>query len=305
MKASDRASFFLKTFGEAVLRDASGHSIALSSKPLALLVLLRLNTPQSRGELMRMLWEDLPGDARNALSQALSVLRRLFPDLPRGKRWAEWSGRDRIVCDVDVLLTGWRDPNARWRAVFAYDGPFLKNFRIAEGEQHFREWIEQQRLKYEQAFRRLWELEVGRAEAEKLWDNLDTLARHAVEVDPLWQPGHAARIRALASNGETDAAHSYYNMVHRILQSQNESIHQELYESGLRIDEWATLATVPAESRVNHEDLSVVADLDAVPPQLLAELLGALDEAHRALGGGGYVIRRAFTGSEAVVGAVS
>jgi hypothetical protein len=49
--------------------------------------------------------------------------------------------------------------------------------------------------------------------------------------------------------------------------------------------------------------LAVVADLNAFPPELLAELLAALDELHRAHGGGGLRILRAQTGAELTAGA--
>lgn len=52
----------------------------------------------------------------------------------------------------------------------------------------------------------------------------------------------------------------------------------------------------------SEEDLLVIADLDAAPVEVTIELMGALDELHRALGGGGLVIRTAHAGSTAAVG---
>jgi hypothetical protein len=49
-------------------------------------------------------------------------------------------------------------------------------------------------------------------------------------------------------------------------------------------------------------DLHLIADLDAVPPDVVVELMAALDEMHRALGGGGLAIRDASTGSVATAG---
>jgi hypothetical protein len=46
----------------------------------------------------------------------------------------------------------------------------------------------------------------------------------------------------------------------------------------------------------------IVADLDEVPADLVAEFMGALDELHRAAGGGGLEIRSSFTGSDRVAG---
>lgn len=47
------------------------------------------------------------------------------------------------------------------------------------------------------------------------------------------------------------------------------------------------------------DDLLLIADLDALPPLVLTELLAALDELHRAYGGGGLIISTAHTGSAA------
>jgi len=46
------------------------------------------------------------------------------------------------------------------------------------------------------------------------------------------------------------------------------------------------------------QPLAVIADLEAVPAEIVIELLSALDELHRAHGGGGLRILRAHTGSE-------
>lgn len=49
-------------------------------------------------------------------------------------------------------------------------------------------------------------------------------------------------------------------------------------------------------------ELLLIADLDAVPAGVVAELMGALDHVHRAYGGGGLEIRTVNTGSTAIVG---
>jgi DNA-binding winged helix-turn-helix (wHTH) protein len=86
-------SYFLRTFGSAVLEDASGRSIALPPKPLALLVVLRLHAPESRRGLERFLWQGGRGDTSNAMSQALGTLRRHFPAARQGCLRLAWSGK--------------------------------------------------------------------------------------------------------------------------------------------------------------------------------------------------------------------
>lgn len=59
-----------------------------------------------------------------------------------------------------------------------------------------------------------------------------------------------------------------------------------------------TSHTVPADS----SEIVVLADLDAAPASLVAELMASLDEMHRALGGNGLEIRSVETGSSASAG---
>jgi hypothetical protein len=54
----------------------------------------------------------------------------------------------------------------------------------------------------------------------------------------------------------------------------------------------------------DSRDLVLIADLDAVPAAAITEFIAALDELHRAHGGGGLKIRSARTGLEAFAGVV-
>jgi hypothetical protein len=86
-------------------------------------------------------------------------------------------------------------------------------------------------------------------------------------------------------------------------------------EEGLGLNGWVPAEFVHAadplgtvehfvpKSWLEEPPIAVVADLDAVPPELIAELIAALDELHRAHGGGGLRILRAQTGSEVREGA--
>jgi Flp pilus assembly protein TadD len=80
----------------------------------------------------------------------------------------------------------------------------------------------------------------------------------------------------------------------------------------------AILAELTGESEANKEPtdsspqdtswlaestpLAFLVDLDQVPPEIVAELLAAMDELHRANGGGGLKVGNSCTGSEALVG---
>lgn len=235
------SGLYLKTLGGGVLRKGDGQTIDLPPKPFAVLVLLRLQTPLSRRDLERFLWQGVAGDSGNALSQALLPLRRHFPDLPKGKGAFAWPGRESLACDVDVLTAGERDADARRAAVLAYEGTFLKDFRTEEGEEEFRHWVQQRQDAYEALFRRLWQDEAADAVAAGRWAELERLARHAVALDRFWQPGHAALLRALASGGHPDAAHRHYGNVRRQLEEEDGGypLDEVLRDAGARIDDWA------------------------------------------------------------------
>ncbi|CAA9329094.1 MAG: hypothetical protein AVDCRST_MAG68-2396 [uncultured Gemmatimonadetes bacterium] len=279
---------FLKTLGGAVLRDGDGRTIDLPPKPLAVLVLLRLHDFASRRELERLLWQGVAGDTSNSLSQALGALRRYFPDLPRGKGSVSWTGRELLACDVDVLKRGEREPSARWDAIFAYQGIFLKGFRAEVGEGEFRLWVAQRQDELEVLFRRLWEEEVADAVAGERWDQLEKLGRHAVALDRFWQRGHAALVRALASNGNSDAARRHFGGVRRQLEEDEDGgyeLEEVLEEAGARIEEWAApspgvraLLAEPAEPPM--EPVPVSASESDLGAPVVQRKVGAVDDPH-------------------------
>jgi DNA-binding SARP family transcriptional activator len=244
-----KSGLYLKTFGGGVLLDGDGQTLDLAPKPLAVLVLLRLQTPLSRRDLERFLWQGVAEDSGNALSQALLPLRRRFPDLPKGKGAFVWPDREGLPCDVDVLHAGQRDVEARRAAVLAYEGTFLKDFRTEEGEEEFRHWVQQRQDEYEALFRRLWQAEVAGAVAGEGWAELEKLARHAIALDRYWQPGHAALVRALASGGHADAARRHYGNVCQQLEQEDGGypVDAVLLDAGATIDEWTAAVTRRAD----------------------------------------------------------
>ena len=285
------SSYLLKTFGGAILKDASGRTIDLQPKPLALLIVLRLHAPASRRELERFLWQGGSGDTSNSLSQALGPLRRLFPDLPRGRGSFLWAGREQLTCDVDVLRNGDLNRAARWDAILVYQGVFLKDFRTEEGEAEFRQWVQQRQDEFETLFRRLWQEEAAQVVTEEGWERLEKLARHAVALDRYWQPGHAALVRALASSGSREAARRHFAGIRRHLEEEDGGypLDEELEEAGARIDEWAASAprvqavvsmstdpgVVSAAASVTEDPLPLKAEPPATEARMPTEVTGA------------------------------
>jgi DNA-binding SARP family transcriptional activator len=237
-------NLFLKTFGGAVLKDSSGRVVEIAPKEMGLLVLMRLYAPETRREAVRFLWQGVKGDGGNSLSQALTPLRPIFKDLPKGKGRFVWPGRDQLDCDVDILKRGETDPDARREAIAAYTGIFLKDFRVEEGEEEFRRWVQQRQDEFEVLYRRLWQQEAADAEERRDWARLEALGRRAMELDPYWQPAPAALVRALAGMGDADAAHRCFATVRAQLEADcgEDTLEEVLLEAGSRIDTWAALA---------------------------------------------------------------
>jgi DNA-binding SARP family transcriptional activator len=225
---SVRSGLFLRTLGGAALLDADGREVRLQRKQLAVLVLLRLLPAGrlNRAELERLLWLRVPGDPSNSLSQALGPLRDHLPDLSKGKGPLAWPGRHALACDVDVLMAGDGGPEARRAAIAAYRGVFLKDFTSARrpeaGEEEFRHWVDQQQERYEAVFRRLLADEAAEAEGAGCWQEVERLARSAIDVDRHWPHPHALLLRALAGSGQPEAARRHFDALVRQLQADAE-----------------------------------------------------------------------------------
>jgi hypothetical protein len=94
---------------------------------------------------------------------------------------------------------------------------------------------------------------------------------------------------------EYDSLHPYRS---RILHRKFELNNSRLMASIIR----EALERIPPTTGSYSGELHLLADLDAVPASVVAELMGALDELHRAHGGGGLEIRMTHTGSAAAAG---
>jgi len=201
-------------------------------KTAALLAWLALHPgpAHSREVLAEMLWPDEEPDAvRDRFRQALAALRRaLEPEVVPGgsvllaDRMEVRLNRAGVQTDVEAFETalsaasGVQHPDMRLahllQAIDLYRGELLPGY--------YEDWMQRERYRladrYRGAMREAAELLARRGEI----DHALSLARRAVEADPLQEEAHAQVMRLYAQAGRlTDAARQYHQL-ERILQEQ-------------------------------------------------------------------------------------
>jgi serine/threonine-protein kinase len=142
----------LRVLGGPQLVSADGrvlHTVLAQPKRLALLAFLavdRRSPTHQRDELLALLWPDLPDDkARNALSQALSFLRRAVGDTTIVSIGVDAVGvdRTRVSCDAASLM----EASARGdheRVLELFRGDLLHGLHV-DGVPALDRWIEAER----------------------------------------------------------------------------------------------------------------------------------------------------------------
>jgi serine/threonine-protein kinase len=160
----------VRTLGVVEARDAAGRPLAVSPKPLALLVYLALARPpgpQQRDRLVALFYPETDeAHGRHALRQLLAELRAALGAeiLTNGDRQTAGANRTALTCDAwtfeQAVTTG--DFRA---AVAAYGGPFLEGFHLS-GCPEFEEWVAAERMRLRMAFTGTLEQLALRAGAE-------------------------------------------------------------------------------------------------------------------------------------------
>lgn len=122
-----------------------GRRRAVPNKGLVLLALVLLGGPQTRDDLIRLLWPDLtPTKARNNLRVLLSTLRGLSPDLLEVDRLGVRSARlwsDVLVLEGAALAGQAGETPDLWR------GPLLDGVPLPSGTE-VAEWVRAQRARW-------------------------------------------------------------------------------------------------------------------------------------------------------------
>ena len=142
----------IRTLGSLSLVDSDGQemtSVLSQPKRFSILVYLAANRPvglHRRDSLLTMFWPEVPESrARNALSQALSFLRRNIPPGTLVSRGVDEVGVDPEKIQVDTLAFQRALEDGAWaEALEMYGGDFLRGLHVA-GALDFEEWMQVER----------------------------------------------------------------------------------------------------------------------------------------------------------------
>lgn len=218
----------LKTLGALDLVGAGGAETRLlaQSKRTALLVYLRLAHPGElirRDALLAVFWPELDEThARNALSQALSFLRRSLGDGAVVTRGVEEVGIDsgRLGCDVLDFRSAIDDGN--WaKALQHYRGEFLEGLHVV-GAPGFSDWLENERLRLrEMAAAACWRRADELIEAGALVE-AERTAQRALRLVPTDETPVRDFVTALAEAGDRGAALRFFERFKELLTAELE-----------------------------------------------------------------------------------
>jgi DNA-binding SARP family transcriptional activator/TolB-like protein len=212
----------LHTLGRLEARSDGGSLGTLLAQPkrmalLAHLVLARPRGFRRRDTLVALFWPDLPERrARNALSQALSFLRRELKDDVVTTRGTEDVGIDRARVRCDAIAFEEAVAEERWsRAMALYGGDLLPGLHVAGSA--FDQWLEVERSRLRAlAAGAAWALahatlgDGGVAEAERV-------ARRALRLAPTDEGQARSFMEQLARSGGRPAALRFYDTLGELL----------------------------------------------------------------------------------------
>ncbi|HET7692272.1 MAG TPA: BTAD domain-containing putative transcriptional regulator [Gemmatimonadota bacterium] len=214
----------LRVFGGVDLRGPEGSDVRPDlhqSKRQALLVYLALASPrgfQRRDSLTALFWPELDEvHARNALSQAIHVLRRTLGAGVVVNRGPEEVGLDgnRLWCDA-VAFERALDGDHPAEALELYQGDLLEGFFLS-GTLEFERWIEDERSRLKQRAREAaWGLS---RQCEREGDAVNALrwARRAAELAPDDELSLQGLVLLLDRAGNRAAAlHAYDQFARRL-----------------------------------------------------------------------------------------
>ena len=226
---------YLAVFGPPeVFHDERRLSFALHKAEALLLYLAVEGGMHSRSKLAALLWPDSePSTARNALRNALALLRSLLADSPTAEhshllQEQELLGlnpRAPVERDLDVVLRAWQAaqrltaaPSEEQRkalvatvqhALSLVRGPFLDGFWLRE-ETAFDEWHEQQQQQWQVRVHFLLErLSSWQEEGFELEPAKATLTRW-LSLDPLAEEASQRLMRVHLAQGDPTAALQAY-----------------------------------------------------------------------------------------------
>jgi DNA-binding SARP family transcriptional activator/tetratricopeptide (TPR) repeat protein len=179
-----------------------------------------------RDQLATLLWEDsAPGEGRHVLTTVLSGLRDALPVFPvvATRETLAWDPEAPVALDTEAFLAR-AGSEARpggeedlLEALGLWRGPFLEGFAVPECLA-YEEWLRSQRHLWQERLLAVLAALVRAAEAREDWAAVAARAAQALAVDPVREPFHRARMRALAEAGDRAAALVQFEACRRALE---------------------------------------------------------------------------------------
>ncbi|ABS25938.1 BTAD domain-containing putative transcriptional regulator [Anaeromyxobacter sp. Fw109-5] len=188
---------------------ADGRRVSLPTRKTEALLArlaLRPGEPVSRAQLAGLLWPDRPdAQGRGSLRQALAAIRRAFEEAgaPGPSAGGDAVSLDARGVSVDVARLGAAIAGTGdlAEAIALHRGPLLAGFPPVEDT--FDAWVESERAVLERRMLTAIRAALARGVAG---DEVLALAEVALAIDPAFEEGWRARMRALAARGDRAGA---------------------------------------------------------------------------------------------------
>ncbi|MFC5067930.1 ATP-binding protein [Flaviflagellibacter deserti] len=252
----------------------------LKKAQLALAVLsLAPNARIGREELNALLWSDRSEEqARQSGRQTLASIRKAFAQCPMAVLDGDLTsvGLNEAAVEIDVArfraLVEQSDPTFLREAVELYSGPLLDGLMISDPEGQA--WLLQKRQELESAALRAIEKLLDLSIDEARFDDVERLARRALELDPVLEEAHRALIAVYLSRGQRALAARQFKKCRDLLSSELGVAPSERTASMLRP---AIVSAASKEKPVQQPEPAATVRKNNLPDQLAA-LIGRDDE---------------------------
>lgn len=180
-------TYRLRTFGPPALLDPDSGPVPLTAQELAIVVLLRLETPDVA--LVANKLASRKGGSPGSIYAALHRMRkRLKSGTVADRQLIRWVRQ--LPCDAaDLMREEKKQTTAVTDLLLAYD-VFLKDFSLPKESPAFSKWVKERAERLDMAARSLWPSALLYTKDGGDWDRVRRLANHALDHDPTWEEAY-------------------------------------------------------------------------------------------------------------------
>ncbi len=200
----------IRLLGDCQLKTQNNESVSIHGKKNTALFASILLDPArriNRGYAEALLWSQRSIEqAKASLRQCLSDLRRQLQSISNIELVTDRNeialDLEDVFIDAELFVNAARadDLAARIAGVETYGGPFLGSLYIRDPS--FEEWLNNQRLKYQEIFTNLLKSNLAELSAGADSEQIKRLAHRLLEVDNCSEPGHASLMKCYFAEGD-------------------------------------------------------------------------------------------------------